>query len=186
MTVKYYKSAKDLQEVDYVIELAEKAISTQEVYIKDPSSVPKVIAASMTAVAGSGAAIAGLASVGTIGAGAATGAMGIAGVAGGIALAPISVPLALLSGLGFLIFKSKKEKEFRRKLQFRLKKAVETQNKLIREYEILVKSLKVEVEKEVNRYKEQVEKQANKIEELLAINKGLTEIISKLSGQMAA
>ncbi|NEU30577.1 hypothetical protein GN156_07235 [bacterium LRH843] len=190
MGTKYYKNINELTEVDEVLAIAERTIASQGIVINDPSRAPKMIAASMTAVAGSGAAIA-LAGTGAVGAGVVggtmgVGAMGAAGLAGSVALAPVAIPLALVTGIGYLIFKNKKERELRERLQIRLKKAVEVQNKLIREYENLVKSMQAEAEKEMNHFKQKVKEQAKKIEELVAINKALEDIISKMTSQLAA
>ncbi|WP_318506116.1 hypothetical protein [Bacillus sp. T3] len=185
MGTKYYKNNNDLREVDEVLAIAEKAIMTKGIVINDPSSAPKIIAASLTAVAGSGAAIAGLAGTSAIGTGIASGAIGATGLVGGVALAPIALPLALITGVGYLLFKNKKERELRERLQIRLKKAVEMQNKLIRQYQNLLQSLQIEAEKEVNYYKQIVKEQAKKIEELAAINTALQDVISKMSAQLS-
>lgn len=195
MGAKYYKKLNDLNEIDEVLTLTDKVLATQHVVIKDPSSAPKIVAASLTAVAGTGALVAGTGAAGVAGAGIAgagiagglgAGAMGAAGVAGGIALAPIAVPLALVTGIGYLIFKSKKEKQLREALQFRLKKAVEKENQLIRTYEAILKKQQEAANKKIAEQNDTIIERGKKIDELFALNKSLRELIQKMTDQLAA
>jgi hypothetical protein len=159
MAAKYYNNVQDLKSVDELISAAECSLNTSKVIFTASSTVPPTLKKSLLAVAGTGAVAAASASAGAFGA---TGA-GVAGLAGassftgaglavggigsvgaigaGAILAPVAIPLAILGGIGYLIFKNKKSKELREKTEYRLKKAVALQNEIIRKLKQYIQQL---------------------------------------------
>lgn len=201
MSKKHYKHLSELNEVDEVLKYADKVLSTKYVAISNPSAAPKIIAASITTVAGTGAAIVGTTIAGgtMAGAGVAGGAVAIAGfeglaaaagtagaTAGGIALAPVAIPVVLIGGIGYLIFKNKKMKQLNEALQSRLEKAVEKQNKIIKEYNELLNEQKSATRKRIKDDEAIIKQQAQKIDELLAMMKSLELVINKMTEQLTA
>ncbi|MBM7649786.1 gas vesicle protein [Bacillus ectoiniformans] len=192
MAKKYYKDVAALQSVDAIMSAAERSLSTSKIVFTTSSNIPSSLKKSLLAVAGTGAVAA--ASAGTLGAagagvasftgaGLAAGGLGAAGTMGaGALLAPVAIPAAILGGITYLIFRNKKNRELREKMEYRLKKAVALQNEVIRKLKLYIQQL----EKSAKDLLEENMKLRQKIDELTAVNEALTNEINKMMSDLSA
>ena len=179
-----YADEKSIENIDEVLTLATKVLDTDNVVIKDKKIVPPIVGAALTGVLGAGGT---LATAGIGGAGAASlvggGALAAGGTVAGASLAIAALPVAAIAGIGFLVFKNKKEKKLQNMRLARYKEAVEKQNKAIRKFMDLDKK-REQKEKELHNDNEALRKEnielRNKLNEVRAINESLLKIISSL------
>lgn len=179
-----YADEKSIENIDEVLTLATKVLDTDNVVIKDKKIVPPIVGAALTGVLGAGGT---LATAGIGGAGAASlvggGALAAGGTVAGASLAIAALPVAAIAGIGFLVFKNKKEKKLQNMRLSRYKEAVEKQNKAIRKFMDLDKR-REQKEKELHNDNEALRKEnielRNKLNEVRAINESLLKIISSL------
>ncbi|MBM7702911.1 hypothetical protein [Metabacillus iocasae] len=191
MAKKYYQNVDSLKTVDELITAAERSLQTSAAIYTTSSNAPEVLKKSLLAVSGVGAVAAASAGIGATSAGVAglagaasfTGAsIGTVGAIGaGALLAPVVIPAAILSGIGYILFKSKKQKELRQKVEYRLKKAVTLQNETIQKLKLYMKKLEHAAE---NLYEENM-KLRQKIDELMAINEALMNEIHKMTSDLS-
>lgn len=186
-----YADEKSIQSVDEVLYLATQVLETQKVVIKDKRIVPPLVGAALTGAIGAyGTAALGLgsaASLTTAGIGTASlvgeGALATGGAVAGVSLAAVALPVAVIAGVGFLVFKNKKEKKLNNMRLTRYKEAVEKQNKAIKKFMELDKK-REQKEKELQNDNEALRKEnielRNKLNEVRAINESLLAIINGL------
>lgn len=177
MAIKNYKDENSLKSIDDVFRLCNEILESNSVVIKEGKAVPPSIGLALGGALGAGTA-------GTAGIGVGTASLvgGTAATIGGVALLPIVAPVALLSGIGYLLFKNKKDKELHNKKLARYKEAIRKQNEIIKMYEVMHDEL---VKSEERLKKENVELR-KKLEELLAVNEALLKIIEELRYDLKA
>lgn len=177
-----YKDEKSLESIDDVLKLADEALEKEHIVITEKKSVPPSIALAFGGTAGAGLGALGLGTVGaTVGTtGVASLAAGGTAAIGGLALLPFIAPVAILGGIGYLLFQSKKEKELHNKKLARYKEAVSKQNKIIRKFMDLDKK-RADAEKILKKENQALR---DKIRELMAINEALLKIIENLGSDL--
>lgn len=173
-----YKDDKSLANIDQVLMLANEVLKTEGMVIKNKNSIPPVVGAALGSTVGA---------MGVVGVG--SGIVGTAGTAsfirtataiGGGGLLRSAVPIALLSTIGYLIFKNKKDRELHKKKLARYNETIKKQNELIKRFEELDKK-RVEYEEKVQRENKRLR---DKLEEILAVNKVLLEINDELNQEL--
>ncbi|GAE27774.1 hypothetical protein JCM9140_3933 [Halalkalibacter wakoensis JCM 9140] len=180
MSKKIYKDEKSLEQVDAILKFADRSLGTISIVSKDPKSVPPLVGMAL----GSSLGAAGLGKVG-LGLGAAKlGTASFAGGAaiGGVALLPFVAPALVLGGIGYLLFKNKKDKEFHNKKLSRYKEAIKKQNDVIQKYQIMDQ----ERQASESRLKRVNMELREKIDELLAVNEALLKVIDELGNDLQA
>lgn len=90
------------------------------------------------------------------------------------------MPAVAITAVVYLIFKGKKEREIREKLQYRLKEAVKIQNQIIEQLNAYIHKLKKKLVNEI----EKNNQLSRKVDELYAINQSLIDEINKMTSQL--
>ncbi|WP_442596635.1 hypothetical protein [Neobacillus sp. D3-1R] len=175
-----FKDEKSLQSIDEVFRFASQALGTNRPVFLDGKTIPPAIGIALGGTIGAGIGVAGL-GAGVAGvAGTASFIGGASAAIGTAALLPFVAPVAILSGIGYFIFKGKRQKDLHRKKLTRYKEAISKQNDVIKKYQEIDKQ-RVESEEKLNKVNEELRA---KINELLAINEALLKIISELGSDL--
>lgn len=178
MSKKKFKNEKSLASIDEVFKFTDEVLKTETVVMKASKTIPPLVGLYVSGSAAAG--IAGAMGLGTGTVGVGTAAFTGGAAVGGTFLLPILLPASIVGGLGYLIFKNKKEKELHKQKLARYNEAIKKQNEVIKKYEQMESQRKQSEQK----LKEENRSLREKMAELRIINDALVNIINDLQSDL--